>query len=229
MPTKICGLGFDCASMMLQPGLLDSGECLNYKTCGSAMKLSPDEEIELIRVRLLEQERLRETFRITRRQAAIMMLMARGCPQTALSLGVTERMDAIASLVEQLHEQLNNKEGQYIAPPGCEVHHYSVKRPSGVYGYKKLTAREPIFEPSIEKQLVKVIHLSHDNDPRFLEAQLGIERRNRLMRVRTLLTTAESLLRSCANTLREESPEDNSLLIRAPEVEPVLQERLASE
>lgn len=131
----------------------------------------------------------------------------------------------LRQLVEQLHEQLNNKEGQYIAPPGCEVHHYSVKRPSGVYGYNKLTAREPIFEPSIEEQKVKVIHLSHDNDPRFLEAQLGIERRNRLMRVRTLLTTAESLLRSCANTLREElSPEDNSLLIRAPEVEPVLQE-----
>ncbi|MEH2289363.1 hypothetical protein [Nostoc sp.] len=162
--------------------------------------------------------------------AAIMMLMARGCPQTALSLGVTERMDAIASLVKQLYKQLKNKEGQYIAPSGCEVHHYSVKRPSGVYGYNKLTAREPIFEPSIEKQLVKVIHLSHDNDPRFLEAQLGIERRNRLMRVRTLLTTAESLLRSCVNILREESsPEDNSLLIRAPEVEPALQERLASE
>ena len=205
MPSKICGLGFDCASMMLQPGLLDSGECLNYKTCGSAMKLSPDEEIELIRVRLLEQERNQETFRTTRRQAAIMMLMARGCPQTALSLGVTDRIDAIAFIVEQLHEQLDNEEGQYIAPPGCEVHRYSVKRPSGVYGYNKLTAREPIFQPSIEEQLVRVVHLSHDDDPRNTEARQGIERRNRLMRVRTLLATTVGLLQGAANILSEQS------------------------
>lgn len=99
MPRKICGLGFDCASMMLQPGLLDSGECLNYKTCGSAVKLTPDEEIELIRVRQIESqqrqqewERIQETFRTTRRQAALMMLMSRGCPQTAESLGVTAQM-----------------------------------------------------------------------------------------------------------------------------------------
>ncbi|WP_193200969.1 hypothetical protein [Nostoc sp. MG11] len=65
MPTKICGLGFDCASMMLQPGMLDSGECLNYKTCGSAIKLSPDEQIELIRVREIELERIQETVRTT--------------------------------------------------------------------------------------------------------------------------------------------------------------------
>ncbi|MEH1916651.1 hypothetical protein [Nostoc sp.] len=201
MPRKICGLGFDCASMMLQPGLLDCGECLNYKTCGSAIKLSPDEEIELIRMRLLERERIQETLRTTRREAAIMMLMARGCPNNAHSLGITTQMEAIAELVEQLREQLNNLEGHYVAPLGCEVHHYNVKRPSGVYGYNKLTASESIFEPSEKQQKVKVVHLSHDDDPRNTEARLGIERRNQLTRVRTLLATTVELLLEAANTL----------------------------
>lgn len=207
MPRKICGLGFDCASMMLQPGI-DPGECFNYPTCGAAIKLTLDEEIELIRVREIascqrqqEWERREETFRTTRREAAVMMLMLRGCPQSSESLGVAAQMEAIAELVEQLREQLNNLEGHYVAPLGCEVHHYNVKRPSGVYGYNKLTASEPIFEPSEKQQKVKVVHLSHDDDPRNTEARLGIERRNQLTRVRTLLATTVELLLEAANTL----------------------------
>ncbi|WP_199331262.1 MULTISPECIES: hypothetical protein [unclassified Calothrix] len=207
MPRKICGLGFDCASMMLQPGI-DPGECFNYPTCGAAIKLTPDEEIELIRVREIasqqrqqEWERREEIFRTTRREAAVMMLMSRGCPQSVQSLGVAAQMEAIAACVERLHHNLNNLEGCYIAPGGCEVHHYNVKRPSGVYGYNKLTATEPIFEPSEKQQKVKVVHLSHDDDPRNTEARLGIERRNQLTRVRTLLATTVELLQEAANTL----------------------------
>ena len=218
MPRKICGLGFDCASMMLQPGI-DPGECFNYPTCGAAIKLTPDEEIELIRVREIascqqqqEWERTEETFRTTRREAAVMMLMSRGCPQSSESLGVAAQMEAIAACVEQLHHNLNNLEGCYIAPLGCEVHHYNVKRPSGVYGYNKLTALEPIFEPSEKQQKVKVVHLSHDDDPRNTEARLGIERRNQLTRVRTLLATTVELLQEAANTLTEQpSDEERSV------------------
>ncbi|BAZ02657.1 hypothetical protein NIES37_66700 [Tolypothrix tenuis PCC 7101] len=214
MPQKICGLGFDCASMMLQPGL-DPSECLNYKTCGAATKLTPDEEIELIRVRQIaaqerqqEWERIQETFRTTRREAAVMMLMSRGCPQSAESLGVAAQMAAIAASVAQLHQNLNNIEGLYIAPSGCEVHHYNVKRPSGVYGYNKLTADEPIFEPSEKQEKVRVIHLSHDDDPRNTEARLGIERRNQLTCVRTLLAKAVELLQEAANTISEQSSDE---------------------
>ena len=218
MLRKICGLGFDCASMMLQPGI-DPGECFNYTTCGAAIKLTPDEEIELIRVREIascqrqqEWERREETFRTTRREAAVMMLMSRGCPQSAQSLGVAAQMEAIAACVEQLHHNLNNLEGCYIAPGGCEVHHYNVKRSSGVYGYNKLTAPEPIFEPSEKQQKVKIVHLSHDDDPRNTEARLGIERRNQLTRVRTLLATTVELLQEAANTLTEQpSDEERSV------------------
>lgn len=103
MPKKVCGFGFDCGSMLLQPGL-EPGECPNYTTCGRATRLTPDEEIELIRVRQVQhEERQRRTpsvlrsssrqsqreqalrqevWRTTRRQIALEMLMQRGCPQT---------------------------------------------------------------------------------------------------------------------------------------------------
>ena len=71
-------------------------------------------------------------------------------------------------------------------------------------GYNKLTAPEPIFEPSEKQQKVKVVHLSHDDDPRNTEARLGIERRNQLTRVRTLLATTVELLQEAANTLTEQ-------------------------
>lgn len=81
--------------MLLQPGL-EPGECPNYATCGRATRLTPDEEIELVRVRRIHQERAqrrsqrlqreqvrqREIWRTTRRQIALEMLMQRGCPQT---------------------------------------------------------------------------------------------------------------------------------------------------
>nr|AAT41926.1 hypothetical protein [Fremyella diplosiphon Fd33] len=171
--------------------------------------------MELIRVRQIaaqerqqEWERIQETFRTTRREAAVMMLMSRGCPQSAELLGLTAQMAAIAASVAQLHQNLNNLEGCYIAPPGCEVHHYNVKRPSGVYGYNKLTADEPIFEPSAKQQKVRVIHLSHDDDPRNTEARLGIARRNQLSCVRTLLVKAVELLQEAANTLSEQSSDE---------------------
>lgn len=124
MPNKRCGLGFDCASMMLHPGL-DAGECENYATCGSASQRTPAEEFELIRVREIRarerQERRRETIRVNRHASALMMLMSRGCPQTPESLGVVELLSTIAPLVESVRKQLAHFDGQYIAPEKCEV------------------------------------------------------------------------------------------------------------
>ncbi|MBD1935576.1 MULTISPECIES: hypothetical protein [Cyanophyceae] len=77
--------------------------------------------------------------------------------------------------------------GFYIAPESIEAHQYSVKRPSGAYLYNKFTSKEAIFEPSQRTQKVKVLHLSHDDDPRNIEGRLGIERRNQLTQLRTKL------------------------------------------
>lgn len=100
MPKKKCGFGFSCTAMMMQPGL-EPEDCVNYKACGSASQLTPEEEIELIRVREIQRqeaeirwqeniqqwEQIQERIRVSRRSAAIAMLMQRGCPQALASFG----------------------------------------------------------------------------------------------------------------------------------------------
>jgi hypothetical protein len=200
MPRKTCGFGFSCAAMMMQPGL-EPKDCQNFKACGSATTLTPEEEVELIRIREIrwqqaqeEYRRFQERIRVTRHRAAVMMLMARGCPQTPESLEVTESISVIDAHLETLRSHLQHFEGKYIAPEACEIHQYSVKRPYGKYRYNKLTAEAAIFEPSEKEAKVRVIHLSHDDDPRNLEGQHGIDRRNTLTQIRTQLKLAEAAL-----------------------------------
>ncbi|BAY87883.1 hypothetical protein NIES267_74070 (plasmid) [Calothrix parasitica NIES-267] len=215
MPKKKCGLGFDCASMMIQPGI-DPADCLNYETCGSAYELTPDEQLELIQIRQRqreeaqrEQERIQERILVSRKQAARMMLMSRGCPQSLDSIGIT---DAIVDLTGQL-SQLSQKileatQDQYIPPKEVEVHKYNVKRKGRVFEYNKLMANEAIFKP-IEKtrevtrngkkiminvEVVRMIHLSKDEDARNIVAREGIELRNKLSKVETLLKNAQQLI-----------------------------------
>jgi hypothetical protein len=200
MPKKKCGFGFSCAAMMLQTDL-EPIDCPNYQTCGSAFQLTPEEEVELIRVRQVQQQQaqqdwelIQERFRISRREAAIMMLMARGNPQS-LDTGILEFMDSIATQLAELRSHSQQfTEDCYIAPDNCEAHIYNVKRPYGTYWYNKLSSTEAIFEPEEKEEKVKVIHLSHDGDPRNTEARLGIERRNRLHKLQTQLQIAETAL-----------------------------------
>lgn len=207
MPRKKCAFGFSCASMMLEPGLT-AEHCPNAEVCGTLTELTPLEEVELIRVRQVERERreeaerewqeqwerIQERFRVNQRQAAQMMLISRGCPQSIDSLGVSEAMAAVESRLSELWSRLGEFEGVYIAPPACEVHAYNVKRPSGTYFYNKLTAEAPIFEPSEKNQKVRVIHLSHEDDARNLEAREGIERRNKLLGLAARLIQIEQAL-----------------------------------
>lgn len=73
--------------MMLLVGL-EPKDCPNYKTCGSDSELTL-EEVELMLVREVESQhrqqewgRVHERIRVSRQQAAVMMLLARGCPQS---------------------------------------------------------------------------------------------------------------------------------------------------
>lgn len=78
-----------------------------------------------------------------------------------------------------------------------------MKRPSGTYGYNKLTSKEAIFEPEEKEEKVKVLHLSHDDDPRNTEGRLGIERRNRLHQVQSKVDVAARTLESAIALLGE--------------------------
>jgi hypothetical protein len=217
MPRKKCGFGFSCAAMLLQPGL-EPKDCPNYEICGSVSELTPEEEVELIRVREVQWQeaeaqyqqaqqqwqRIQERIRISRQRAAVMMLMERGCPQSLENFGVMDSLTAIETQIQVLRSHLEQfTQGHYIAPDACEAHRYNVKRPSGIYWYNKLTSRQALFEPEERADKVKVIHLSHDDDPRNMEGRLGIERRNRLHQLQTQLRVAEEALEQAASLLNE--------------------------
>jgi hypothetical protein len=196
-----CGLGFDCASMMQSVGI-NPKNCENYKTCGAALEYEPGDELELVRI-INEQ---RQRFRVTRHQAALMMLMERGNSQTLSDFEVIPLVEELGMLTANLATLLQQdftEEYCYIAPSGCTPHRYNVKRKyervvneggqqvrrvwARVYWYNKLLSGAACFTPVVEEQQVRVIHLSHDHDPRNLEARRGVERRNRLEHLRTQL------------------------------------------
>ncbi|MGB3192330.1 MAG: hypothetical protein WBB43_23230 [Limnoraphis sp.] len=196
--TKLkCKLGFDCAAMMQQPGLHPKN-CLNSETCGLVYSASDDEEFELFVGS--------ETVRINRREAAIMMLMNRACPQTLESLGILGEFSNIENALSELQNTAETfTQTHYIAPTGVEVHRYNVKSNwSGLtYWYNKFTAKTPIFSPAEKTENVRVIHLSKDDDPRNTEGRLGIERRNRLLEVKTKLKQALQTLEEAGAILQE--------------------------
>ncbi len=196
MPKKRCGFGFSCGAMMQQPGL-EPGDCPNYFTCGAVQEYEMGELFELVRV----GEEGWERIRVTRQQAAIMMLMSRGNPQDLNSLEVNDLISEIELSLQALKERLNQFEDVYIAPEQTEVNQYNVKRRGKSFWYNKLTSKEAMFKPVEQRALVKVIHLSHDDNPRNIEARLGVERRNQLTQARTKLKEIQSRLADALDLL----------------------------
>ncbi len=212
-----CRLGFSCAAMMMQPGL-DANDCPNRQTCREMVRYEPDQRATFTRrVRSRRNRRVRESIDLSRHEAAVMMLMGRGCPRSIEDFGLLESIDNLVASLTTLRSKIETYREHYIAPEGCEVHEYNVKhdsveyvrdetgellrnetgepqsRPVRIaYAYNKLAATRPIFEPAIEPRQVKVIHLSKDDDPRNLEARRGIERRNRLSMLRSQLRSLET-------------------------------------
>jgi hypothetical protein len=181
--------------MMMAPGLT-AEDCPNKNICGTIRQLTEEDRVELHYARIENNVRTIETMMTNGRDAALYLLSTRACPQTPASLGVTATLDRLRSTLSQLEETIAqlSSEDCYVAPIGAEAHRYLVKRPYGVYQYNKLTSREAIFPPQEREDSVKVIHLSSDYDSRNFEGRAGIERRNRLLAIRTAIDTAEALL-----------------------------------
>ncbi|MEO0707811.1 MAG: hypothetical protein AAF050_19405 [Cyanobacteria bacterium J06649_5] len=148
-----------------------------------------------------------ESFSVTRQEAAIMMLMRRGCPQPASSFCLDEQIAALNGQLAQLANDIARYEDHYIAPASVEAVSYSVKwtrrmieTPEGPvpeireYWYNKLMSQSAIFAPAEQTRSVKVIHLSKNGDSRNLEGRKGIERRNQLTQIATQLRVAESAI-----------------------------------
>lgn len=200
---KKCAFGFSCAAMMQQPGLLSSN-CPNADTCGLISDLPEDYSITFYRRTIVDGQFERQAITVTGRQAATLMLILRGQPQFLEDFGTLTALDNMTRVIENLRSHLlENYDGhtQYIAPVDTETHTYSVKRPTGTYQYNKLACPRAIFEPSEKTEKVKVIHLSHNDDPRNLEARSGIERRNKLIALTAKLNQIEQSIGEVLATL----------------------------
>jgi hypothetical protein len=197
MSSKKCGLGFNCASLLHQPNL-KPWNCPNYHNCRTANDRPYDEAFALATAP--------HPIQVTAIEAATLMLRMRGHPQSPETLGLWTAFDDLDRLLDELEPHLQQQQEQedYIAPEGCEVHLYNVKRPAGIYEYYKLASTQAMFEPSWEEHPVKVIHLSRAGDPRLRSAKSGIHRRNQLLKARTLLSNAAGLLETAMELLLEE-------------------------
>ncbi len=202
---KRCTFGFDCSAMFLQPGLT-AEHCPNQFTCKELPNIDRNTEIWFRRVTVDGgNDRTLETFPLCSSQAARLMLLMRGNPQTPNSLGAIAALDELEATLERLRSQLANYgTSTYIAPVNTEAHSYSVKRPKGTYQYNKLASLDAIFEPSEKVEKVKVIHLSHDDDPRNLEAKAGIDRRNKILQLTAKLKTFEQSIGEVLANLNNE-------------------------
>ena len=65
-----------------------------------------------------------------------------------------------------------------------------------------------MFPPQQESQKVKVLHLSRDTDPRNILGRSGIERRNRILLLKTQIEKATNILKLAMETVSAKSIEE---------------------
>lgn len=217
-----CRLGFSCSLMMQQTGI-DASQCTNRLTCGAVVRHEHDQaaaRAEFVRVQqqiwgeertslwieylnYLEQER--QSLQLSRTEAAIAMLLQRARPQSVEDFDITPLFEAITAHLQELQSIIESEYSRFhfIAPERVQAHHYNATGSRGRYTYNKLQASQPIFAPSVESRYVRMVHLSHDDDPRNIEARRGIERRERLELVKASLQDMTSSLSTLISRLQE--------------------------
>ncbi|MBC8121684.1 MAG: hypothetical protein H7Y22_07600 [Gemmatimonadaceae bacterium] len=192
-PRARCGLGFNCALMMMQPGLLP-GDCQNYLTCGAAVEYPPGRTFDLMRT---GPDGNRESWSIDRTGAAVAMLIQRGAPQRLEDFGLPALLDDLMRAVANLREQLDGYRGQYVAPAGAVL----VAERRGKRRRWRLAAPGRVFVGVRHSGGVRAIHLGHDQHPRTREARQGVRRRMRLSNAARLTSSACSALRFAESLL----------------------------
>ena len=185
-----------------------------------------------------EYQRVREVFRLRQHEAAVLMLNRRGNPQNYEDFILEEQIEPIREALDRLAPFLPNLNHGYIAPDEIGVHIYSVKRPptntfskgmslrqirqlQNIYYYHKLLSVTPQFTGILEDEEgnpkpCKAIHLSKSEDARNIQGRLGIERRNRLSKIRTRLLQARKALEEAA-AIAAEDPSYEDLLALSEE------------
>lgn len=184
-----------------------------------------------------EQRRIRHTITVRQHEVAVAMLKSRGNHQDYSNFELDETAAAIAELTDSFNqelEQLAANDNGYIAPDGVEAHVYNVKRPSpkelpegltrrqiralqSVFHYHKITSKQAQFvafgrDEEGNPKRCKVIHTSHTDNARNIQSRLGIERRNKLSKIRTRLLRAKQVLDEAIAIAQEEYNYEDILL-----------------
>lgn len=188
-------------------------------------RLQPNQK-QKAQIKYLSQ---RKSFlcRVIAHEIAISKLEEFGNPLSAESFGIYEEILQIKKSIGCIKTQINNFSGlsnlnrNYIAPEGVEVHTYSVKHPPSskfppgtpleeirtqqkIYKYHKLLSKTAQFKSETNSSRnCKVIHLGKNDSEKNIQARLGIERRNRLSKIRTLVTQAAEALQEAAELANE--------------------------
>lgn len=188
-------------------------------------QLQPNQRQKTNRQRL--SQRLKFLARVIAHEKAVSELKKFGNPQSADNFGIYEQTLQIRESLKRIKTQLNNYNGLsnikrgYIAPKGVEVHTYNTKHPPSskfppgtpleeirkqqtIYKYHKLLSKTAQFESeTTDSRKRKVIHLGKYDSEKNIQARLGIERRNRLAKIRTLVTQAAKALHEAAELADE--------------------------
>jgi len=125
------------------------------------------------------------------------------------------RADQLQSAISLLKQEIEAilSDGA-VAPPGCRVMRYRVRRQKACYWYYKLQATEPIFPPPKGKgELSKYKHLGKAGSLAHIEAVLQVARRSQIDGLqRAIDGLSESWLQVCLEEEKDQkdSPEKSS-------------------
>ena len=157
-----CPYGFDCGSMMLQPGTIahyceNLAECTNLtRATGVSWDAVNQPTFDLVQYReeqhryweeqqqqwQEERQRIRYLRRIRQHEAAVMLLKQRGNPQLFSSFNLSAPISDIEEAIARIKDNLDSLNRDYIAPLGVEAHVYSVKHPPTSYFPESMSIEE---------------------------------------------------------------------------------------
>ncbi len=142
---------------------------------------------------------------IEKHERSVFFLRERGNHQSLKSLGVSEKIEKAKKSLKQLESQLKMFERGYIAPEEVRMKAYNPRQDlhegqqPKTYDYYKLQSTTAQFKPEKKANAkCKSIHLGKVGDEKYVQGKLGIERRKRLLKIRTQLIRAVKAIEEAA-------------------------------
>lgn len=142
---------------------------------------------------------------IEQHERAVFFLREHGNHQSRESLGVDEQISLAQKSLKQLESKLRTFNRGYIAPEGVKMKAYNQQQQPKTYNYYKLQSTTAQFKPERKANpKCKSIHLGKADDEKYIQGKLGIERRKRLLKIRTQLTKAVKAIEEAAELANAE-------------------------